>query len=80
MPDEPRRPNESRRVDESHLQERDDFQKTINREDPKRVGRADRPPTRLAEGQDVGDHADPRVQQPGEEPPPESRRDDHVGD
>ncbi len=65
---------DQRHEGESHLQERDDFQKTINREDPMRVERADRPPTRADEGADVGDHSDPRVVQPGEEPPPESRR------
>jgi hypothetical protein len=63
--------NENDRLHESHLQERDDFEKTINRDDPKRVERADRPPPRAAEGEDVGDHSDTRVVQPGDEPPPE---------
>jgi hypothetical protein len=72
MDDHPRHDRDD--LGESHLQERDDFEKTIDRDDPKRVGRADRPPTRAGEGEDVGDHADPRVVQPGETPPPESRR------
>ena len=55
---------------ESHLQERDDFEKTTDRNDPDRVERADRPPTRSAEAENVGDHADTRVQQPGEPTPP----------
>jgi hypothetical protein len=58
-----------RREGESHLQERDDFEKTINRDDPARVERADRPPTRADEAEDVGDHSDTRVQQPGDEEP-----------
>ena len=56
----------------SHLQERDDFEKTIERDDPNRVERADRPLPRHAEGENVGDHSDTRVQQPGEDPPPEA--------
>lgn len=72
MPDESEQ--HSGRLDESHLQERDDFEKTINRDHPERVERADRPPTRSAEGEDIGDHSDTRVVQPGEEPPPESQR------
>ena len=59
---------------ESHLQERDDFEKTTDRNDPDRVERADRPPTRSAEAENVGDHADTRVQQPGESTP---RRGEH---
>lgn len=65
---------EGRDRGDSHLQERDDFEKTIDRNDPDRVERADRPPTRSAEAENVGDHADPRVQQPGEEPPAEAER------
>jgi hypothetical protein len=65
---------ERRDGDESHLQERDDFEKTIDRTDPDRVERADRPPTRSDEAENVGDHSDTRVQQPGEAPPPESER------
>lgn len=57
---------------ESHQQERDDFEKTIERDDPNRVERADRPPPRHAEGENVGDHSDTRVQQPGEDPPSEA--------
>ena len=60
--------------EESHLQERDDFEKTIERDDPNRVERADRPPPRHAEGENVGDHSDTRVQQPGEDPPSEADR------
>ena len=59
----------------SHLQERDDFEKTIERADPNRVERADRPPPRHAEGENVGDHSDTRVQQPGEAAPVEAERD-----
>ena len=68
MTDEPRREFDPREG-ESHLQERDDFEKTINRDDPNRVERADRPPTRADEAEDVGDHSDTRVQQPGDEKP-----------
>jgi hypothetical protein len=59
---------------ESHVQERDDFEKTIERSDPDRVERADPPLPRHAEGEDIGDHSDTRVQQPGEAPPPEADR------
>ncbi len=58
----------------SHLQERDDFEKTIERDDPNRVERADRPLPRHVEGENVGDHSDTRVEQPGEVPPPEADR------
>ena len=63
-----------RRPAESHVQERDDFEKTIERSDPDRVERADQPLPRHAEGEDIGDHSDTRVQQPGEAPPPEADR------
>jgi hypothetical protein len=61
---------------ESHQQERDDFEKTIERDDPNRVERAGRPLPRADEGVNVGDHADTRVVQPGETPPPEAERPD----
>ena len=68
MTDETRREPDPR-LGESHLQERDDFEKTTNRDDPARVERADRPPTRADEAEDVGDHSDTRVQQPGDDEP-----------
>jgi hypothetical protein len=60
--------------DAEQPQERDDFDKTIERSDPNEVGRAGPPLQKRAEGENAGDHSDTRVVQPGEEPPPEADR------
>ncbi len=65
---------DNREEGQPHVQERDDFEKTINLTDPDRVERAGRPLSRDDEAENVGDRSDPRVQQPGEEPPPEAER------
>ena len=60
--------------DAGQPQERDDFDKTIERSDPDEVERAGPTLPKRAEGENAGDHSDTRVVQPGEEPPPEADR------
>jgi hypothetical protein len=46
-------------------QERDDFEPTIRRPDPERVERDTTPTDPEEHSLDIGDGADPRVEQPG---------------